>query len=57
MADNGDPVPPEKMTVLWKYGVLFYGLAWPFVLTANLLFFVLVKDDLMQQISIDNGDE
>lgn len=46
LAARGDPVEEQEKSETWKVAILMYGIAMPFVFTANVLYFVLVKDDL-----------
>lgn len=53
MEEKGDPVDSKDKSTTWKHGVFFYTLALPFVFTANILFYVFLRNDLKDQIVRD----
>lgn len=57
LAENGEPVPENEKSSTWKTGLLFYTLAWPFVVVSNLTFFIFFHEDQICQTYIDFGFE
>jgi len=50
LEERGEPLTEKEKSSTWKIGVILYAVAFPFVVTTNLLFFVLYKDDLIEQV-------
>jgi hypothetical protein len=57
LAERGDPVSEKKQSETWKFGVILYSMALPWIFTANLLYFVFYKDDMVAQVTIEYGGD
>jgi hypothetical protein len=58
LKDRGEPVDEKERSTSWKTGVFFFGVMQPFVITANILFFILpLSKDIIQQTQDEYGLE
>ena len=57
LKERGEEMAESEKSSLWKAGVLFYTLAWPFTFTSTLTFFLFFYEDQICQTYIDFGFE
>ena len=55
LRERGDAIAEKDKSSLWKYGIFLYTLALPMVIIANILFFVMVFEDLQYSTEFDFG--
>jgi len=47
LAERGDPVREKERSELWKFGVVLYAMAMPWVFTVNVMFFAFYRQDII----------
>ena len=57
LEERNEPVAENEKSQTWKQGVFWYTVALPLVLTSNLLFFLLLRKDLIYSWEYDYSDD
>jgi hypothetical protein len=53
--EKGEPVDEKARSYLWKIGLLFYTMAWPFTAASTITFFIFFSQDQICQTYVEFG--